>query len=418
MPDSDSIRVIRFSSFMWIGYLILLAAINQLLFTDLPEHANSYYYYIFLGCLAILCVGLAYWPKIQKRLGKTFIPIIIGLITVLPIAATATVIKLLGPAPMLDPQSSIILLLPFFLTSFLLVALQYRWLHMLLLILVINLLNLASALMFPPPGPEPVRLALTMSLIQTIALTMSLIQTIIFVVVGFSINYLISRIRNQQQSLEAANISLTHYASTLEQLATSRERNRLSRELHDTLAHTLSGLAVQLETVKAYFDINPKTSQTGLEKALASVHSGLEETRRALKALRASPLDEWGLAKATATMAEDLTSRAHLALNLSIPDKMPVLSPDVEQCIYRIAQEAITNAINHACAKQLEVKLEFLEGKVVLNVIDDGVGFDTGNVGGSNHFGLSVMQERAQINGGKLNIISQQGAGTTIRLII
>ena len=404
MPDSDSIRVIRFSSFMWIGYLILLATINQLLFTGHPQRANSYYYYVFMGCLAILCVGLTYWPKIQKRLGKAFIPIIIGLITVLPIAGTATIIKLLGSAPMIDP----LLLLPSFLTSFLLVALQYRWPHMLLLILVINLLNLANALMFPPPGSEPVRQALTMSLIQTI----------IFVVVGFSINYLISRTRNQQQSLEAANMSLTHYASTLEQLATSRERNRLSRELHDTLAHTLSGLAVQLETVKAYFDINPKASQIGLEKALASVHSGLEETRRALKALRASPLDELGLAKATATMAEDLTSHARLALNLSIPDKMPVLSPDVEQCIYRIAQEAITNAINHACAKQLEVKLECLEGKVVLNVIDDGVGFDTGNVGCSNHFGLSVMQERAQINGGKLNITSQPGAGTTIRLII
>ena len=148
------------------------------------------------------------------------------------------------------------------------------------------------------------------------------------------------------------------------------------------------------------------------------MHSGLEETRRALKALRASPLDEWGLAKATADMAEDLTSHARLALNLSIPNKMPVLSPDVEQCIYRIAQEAITNAINHACAKQLEVRLEFLEGTVVLNVIDDGVGFDTANVGGGNHFGLSVMQERAQINGGKLNITSQPGAGTTIRLII
>lgn len=417
MPDSDSIRFIRFSSVMWIGYLILLAAINQLFFTNNPQRANSYYYYIFLGCLAILCLGLTYWSEIQKRLGKTFIPIIIGLITVLPIAATATVIKLLGPAPMLDPQSSVILLLPFFLTSFLLVALQYKWLHMLLLILAINLLNLASILMFPPPGPEPIPHALTMSLIPQ-ALTMSLIQTIIFVVVGFSINYLISRIRNQQQSLEAANISLTHYASTLEQLATSRERNRLSRELHDTLAHTLSGLAVQLETVKAYFDINPKTSQIGLEKALASVHSGLEETRRALKALRASPLDEWGLAKATADMAEDLTSHARLALNLSIPNKMPVLSPDVEQCIYRIAQEAITNAINHACAKQLEVRLEFLEGTVVLNVIDDGVGFDTANVGGGNHFGLSVMQERAQINGGKLNITSQPGAGTTIRLII
>jgi signal transduction histidine kinase len=177
-------------------------------------------------------------------------------------------------------------------------------------------------------------------------------------------------------------------------------------------------LAVQLETVKAYFGIDQKTSQIGLEKALASVHSGLEETRRALKALRASPLDELGLSGALASMAESSASHARLALDLSIPDKMPALSPDVEQCIYRIAQESITNAMNHASAKQLKVSLECVEGKVVLSVTDDGIGFDTGNIGGDNHFGLSVMQERAQINGGKLSIISRPGAGTTIRLTI
>ena len=73
------------------------------------------------------------------------------------------------------------------------------------------------------------------------------------------------------------------------QLATSRERNRLARELHDTLAHTLSGLSVQLETIKAYWDVDSQMARSSLDKSLEVAHSGLEETRRALKALRASP---------------------------------------------------------------------------------------------------------------------------------
>lgn len=108
-------------------------------------------------------------------------------------------------------------------------------------------------------------------------LIVTLIQVVIFLAVGFSISYLVTRLRLQQESLEAANIRLTHYASTLEQLATSRERNRLARELHDTLAHTLSGLSVQLETLKAYWDVDQRTARSILEKSLEMAHLGLEE---------------------------------------------------------------------------------------------------------------------------------------------
>jgi signal transduction histidine kinase len=91
-------------------------------------------------------------------------------------------------------------------------------------------------------------------------ITVPLIQTIIFLAVGFSISYLMSRLKGQQQSLEDTNIRLTHYASTLEHLATSRERHRVARELHDTLPHTLSGVSVQLEMIKAYWDVDPQTA--------------------------------------------------------------------------------------------------------------------------------------------------------------
>jgi signal transduction histidine kinase len=245
-----------------------------------------------------------------------------------------------------------------------------------------------------------------------------LIQTVIFLVVGFSISYLMSRLRAQQQSLEAANSRLTQYASTLEQLSTSRERNRLALELHDTLAHTLSGLSVQLETIKAYWDVDKPTAHSILEKSLTATHSGLEETRRALKSLRASPLDDMGLALALRKMAEDAASRASLTLDMPEIIMMPLLSPDVEHCIYRVVQEAITNTVKHASAKKLTLKLECIEGQVSLSVSDDGTGFNADTIDKTSHFGLAGMQERAQLVGGELNITSKPGSGTTIRLVI
>jgi signal transduction histidine kinase len=249
-------------------------------------------------------------------------------------------------------------------------------------------------------------------------LTVSLIQTIIFVAVGFSVSYLMSRLKEQQQSLAEANTRLTHHASTLEHLATSRERNRVARELHDTLAHTLSGLSVQLEAVKAYWDVDPQEARSTLERSLKAAHSGLGETRRALQALRASPLDDLGLSLAVRTMVEDAAARANLALNSSVADKLPSLSPDVEQCIYRVAQEAVTNVAKHAKAKTLTVNLESTEEKVTLTVHDDGVGFDVEKRDKANHYGLEGMQERAQLVGGELTVTSKPGEGTTVRLVV
>jgi signal transduction histidine kinase len=313
---------------------------------------------------------------------------------------------------MLDPQNSILRLLPFLLVGFLLVAWRYSWPFMLLVILGITGLNIAIILSFSVPdnlpGAPPFRGFLTIPLIQMV----------IFLAVGFSISYLMNRIRKQQQSLEDANINLTHYASTLEHLSTSRERNRLARELHDTLAHTLSGLSVQLETIKAYWDVDQNMARSSLEKSIDVAHSGLEETRRALKALRASSLDDLGLTLAIKSLAKEAAARANLDLNLSESGEVPALPPDVEHSIYRIAQEAITNAANHARAKTLTLKLEYIEGKVSLFVHDDGIGFDIENSNKSRHFGLTGMQERAGLIGGELRVTSSPGSGTTIRLVV
>ena len=405
-PRSDAVRLIRFAAFLWIGYILVLALISQ----SFPgPQRTSLLYYVLLGYIALLCLCLAYWPWIQRKLKQAFVPVVIAIITVMPVIVNHLMGRLSPLGPRFEnPEGSVLAMFPFLFVALLLVAWQYKWQYILLVILGIAGLNLGVIWSITGPGAPP--------FLGLIIVT--LIQTVIFLAVGFSISYLMNRLKGQQQSLETANIHLTHYASTLEHLATSRERNRLARELHDTLAHTLSGLSVQLETVKAYWDVDQQTARSILDKSLAAAHSGLEETRRALEALRASPLDDLGLALATRNMVEGAAARANLTLDLSIMDKLPALSPDVEQCIYRVAQEAVTNVVNHANAKNLTVKLEFIEEKMSLIVRDDGIGFGIEKNNKTSHFGLTGMRERAQLIGGDLTIISKPGYGTTIQLTI
>jgi signal transduction histidine kinase len=407
----DAVRLIRFAAVLWIGYLVLLAVISRSF--PASQRMNPVYY-VALGCVAALCLILSYWNWIQERLGKGFIPLIVAIITILPVVLSNTISRLpvavpgpLGPR-FTVPESLVLVIFPFVFIALMLVAWRYKWQYVLLVILGIAGLNFGMIWSFAEPGGPPFMGGLTIALIQTI----------IFLAVGFSISYLMSRLNQQQQSLAEANIRLTHHASTLEHLATSRERNRVARELHDTLAHTLSGLSVQLEAVKAYWDIDPQKARSTLEGSLQAAHSGLGETRRALQALRASPLDDLGLSLAVRTMVEDTAARADLDLNLSIADELPSLSPDVEQCIYRIAQEAVTNVAKHAKAKTLIVDLEPTGEKVTLTVRDDGVGFDVGKKDKTNNYGLEGMQERAQLAGGELTVTSKPGVGTTVKLVL
>jgi signal transduction histidine kinase len=413
-PRSDAIRLIRFSAFLWIGYIIVLAIINRTFqvpqpIPSLQSQQTEYIYYVFYGLIILVCLVLAYWPWIQKKLKQSFVPLVIAIIVIAPVIINQLAGRLSPLGPRFgSPEARVLVIFPFLFVALLIVAWQYKWQHVLFVILGIAALNLGANWSSAGPGTQP---------FQGI-LAVTLIQTVIYLVVGFSVSYLVSRLRAQQQSLEEANIRLSHYASTLENLATSRERNRLALELHDTLAHSLSGLSVQLETVKAYWDVDPQTARSVLEKSLAAAHSGLEETRRALKALRATPLEDLGLSLAMQGLAEDVASRANLKLDLDIADALPSLSPDVEQSIFRVAQEAMANVVKHARAQNLSVRLDQINGKVGLTVRDDGIGFDSDKSDKQAHFGLAGMEERAHLIGGELKISSKPGQGTTVQFTV
>jgi signal transduction histidine kinase len=143
----------------------------------------------------------------------------------------------------------------------------------------------------------------------------------------------------------------------------------------------------------------------------------VDETRRALKALRSNALEDMGLKLAIQRVAESAAARFRLNLTLDLKNPSPSLSPDVEQSIYRVAQEAIENIVNHSHAKNFSVHLESNDHSTLI-IQDDGIGFDMKSDPSSGHFGLVGMRERAELAGGKLKIESEKGKGTKIVLTI
>jgi len=240
-------------------------------------------------------------------------------------------------------------------------------------------------------------------------------RAILTMFVGYIVSNLIEEQRIQRRDLAEANRKLVRYAVTLEQLTISRERNRLARELHDTLAHALSGLAVQLDAIAAVWDDIPPRAEAMLERALSIARIGLDETRRALGDLRATPLEDLGLGLAVRALAEDIAARGGLALDLDVPEQMYNLSPEVQQCYYRVAQEALENVARHADARRVGVSLRQADARLTLQVSDDGLGFEDQEVD-PERFGLRGMRERAELIGGTLTVASHAGQGTTVRL--
>jgi signal transduction histidine kinase len=239
-------------------------------------------------------------------------------------------------------------------------------------------------------------------------------QITTFLLVGNMIVSIMKVQRAQQDQLTRANQRIAQYASTLEALTISRERNRLARELHDVLAHTLSGVAVELEGLRAVLHSDPEKSQALLEHSLVAVREGLTETRRALQELRAKPLEDLGLGLAIRGLAESAAVRAGLALDISIAEPFSDIPELVQQSLYRVAQEALENVKEHAQARSVSVHLAREDGLLRLEICDDGMGFDPNTADETFQYGLRGMRERAEMAGGTLVLNSQTGEGTRV----
>lgn len=214
--------------------------------------------------------------------------------------------------------------------------------------------------------------------------------------------------------LQETHKKLQEYADQAEELAVGRERNRLARDLHDSVAQALYGLTLQFEAASRRLTAGQLDAVEDYLNAMRhSTQQTLGEMRLLIFELRPPILDN-GLAAALKTRLEAVEERSGLLTRLDTDD-VQHLPDSVENGLYRIAQEALNNVLKHASAKQVNVSLSQERGKIILEITDDGVGFDLDLTPEGGSMGLQSMQERAQELGGLLILHSSPGQGSLVR---
>jgi signal transduction histidine kinase len=200
------------------------------------------------------------------------------------------------------------------------------------------------------------------------------------------------------------------------ELSIVEERNRLARDLHDSVSQTLFGLVMSAEAAATMLERDGAAARTQVARLGELAQGALEELRGLIFELRPPSLEEEGLA-ATLRKHVDMLERVHeRAIELRITGS-PRAAPEVEGEVLRIAQEALNNALRHAAAERIEARIQAREDRLILTVADDGVGFDPAAPGlRARRLGLTSMEERAAALGGTLAIVSRPGEGTTVTL--
>ncbi len=200
--------------------------------------------------------------------------------------------------------------------------------------------------------------------------------------------------------------------------AAEGERKRIARELHDETAPALVALLVRLRVARAAGD--PTMRETQLEEVRNGLVNTIEGLRRIARALRPAALDEMGVVKAIEEHARSLSETTGLRVEVTADRVEGLLTPDAELALYRTVQEALSNAVRHAAANVVRVRIERRDNVIVAVISDDGTGFAVAEElqAPGDAFGLFGMQERAEYLGGRVAISSNPGGGTVVQIQI
>lgn len=210
--------------------------------------------------------------------------------------------------------------------------------------------------------------------------------------------------------LQAAQKELEASRQREAELAVLRERERLARDLHDSLGYALVALSVQLEAVQRLYKVDPEQASTQIEALKALTRSSMDSLRRSLDGLRAPGLGDRPLRQALQTLSEELSQRAGVKVDCRLSERADQLNPTVAETVWRVTQEALTNVERHAHAHQVQVTLDVVGGDVVLRVADDGVGLSPEAQTRPGHYGLRGIRERVEGLGGELRLHNSGGA--------
>lgn len=222
-----------------------------------------------------------------------------------------------------------------------------------------------------------------------------------------AISTLNKKLQATATELELANIQMKDYAATLEENTKMKERNRLAREIHDILGHSLTSITTGMEACVEILGVDPELARKQLEKLLALSRKGLVDVRRSVKELKVDRIAKSEFTQAIRDLVDDINECTPVDVNLKITGTRLKLKEDEEQILYRIIQESITNAIKHGKPEHINLSVDFIAHELSISVEDDGVGCEKIEEG----FGLAHIREWLEMLNGTMECRSAKGEG-------
>lgn len=225
---------------------------------------------------------------------------------------------------------------------------------------------------------------------------------------------LYDRLNKTNEELQKANNRLKEYSKIMEKAGETKERNRLAREIHDTLGHTLTGISAGIDACITTIEHSPAEVKKQLELISKVTREGIKDIRRSVSRLRPDALERLNLEAAINKMIKELETVT--SANILFESKVETLKfdADEEDAIYRVVQESLTNAIRHGNPTQVWVQIRSEEGEVILTIKDNGVGCKTMKKG----FGTRHITERIEMLNGKVTFEGMNGFTVTARIPI
>jgi len=219
---------------------------------------------------------------------------------------------------------------------------------------------------------------------------------------------LINELKAAQQELEAAQ-------QQKEELAVLRERERLARDLHDSLGHALVTISVQLEAIQRLYKVNDQQASTQIDELKALTRASMEDLRRSIAGLRAAGLGERSLSQTLYEDCVEFSVRSGVEIDCGIDPRLDSVRPALAETVWRVVQEALTNVEKHARASKVTVAIDLDHHEVSMRIVDNGVGLQQDAESKPDCFGLRGMRERVEALGGSLEMDSN-GDGTSIEV--
>ncbi len=265
--------------------------------------------------------------------------------------------------------------------------------------------------------PSPLRRFSTEQ-VQTLVLNLSLNAALLFGLVLIFVLMMVGALLTERQSrdrLTVANDRLRRYALLIENQATLQERNRIAREIHDSVGHSLTAQSIQLENVAMWLPQDAAQATTHLQTARQLGKEALQNVRQSVATLRAHPLQHQSLTDALQQLAQEFegTTGIPVAMEVQLDSVQPL---EQTTALYRITQEAFTNVSKHSHATQVMLTLHEQDTGMQLDIRDNGVGFYP--LQNTTGFGLQSMRERAEALGGTFELYSERGYGCRVSILL